>query len=300
MKRKIFKNIIALSAISLSFNALLANQLVLEGSDLLAPLIEKDLKEMATRENVALKINMLGSFNAMDNIRAGKADVAIVGLPKGSKLPDGMTAYPIAYQASIVVVNVVNPIEEITTDKLRAIYAKTESAARLESWEQLGVKNASNMRSILPITTSFGDNVVVELFKYSVMRGSNLAPWVSVVDKKNDVFSLIKANNSAIAIIGKVPSVEQGAVKVIAVEESRSGGEKAYAFKADRDTLYNNDYIMSLPFYIVFKKENAAKVKPLVRILLDDQIARSIDASDFYAVAKNFRKKSLLELDISE
>ena len=57
---------------------------------------------------------------------------------------------------------------------------------------------------------------------------------------------------------------------------------------------------MTLPFYIVFKKENLKKVKVLARFLLEDDIANKIDKTDFFSAPSSSRKKSIFNLDIPQ
>ena len=275
-----------------------AAPITLVGSDLIAPVIKKSVSTLAEKDGVELKIDMTGSFVALDKLRNGSADIAIIGLPREQKIPEEFAAIPFAYQAAIVVVNVVNPLEEISTAQLRDIFAKN-AINRIETWEQMGIGSAGNMRNILPVVTSFNDGVALELFKYSCFKGDNIAPWVSVVQNKSDIYNIVKTNNSAIAVIGKLKP-DHGALKVVAVSEPRKDSERGYAFKPEPDILYNNDYPMSLPFYIVYKKGSASKIKGLIRLLLDDKLARDLEGGNFFSVSKNFRKKSVLELDMAQ
>ena len=269
-----------------------AEPLKLSGSDVLAPVIEKDVVSLAKKSDIDVQCKMAGTYLAMPNLLAGKTDVAIIALPRKQKLPEGLVALPFAYQATVVIVNSVNPIEEITTKQLHDIFS-VNAKVRSENWSQIGVSDVS-LRNIVAVSTSFADNLVVELFKAEALNGYNLGPWVNMASNKNNVISIIKTNNSAIAIVGK--AIEGDLVKILPV--SKSEGSKTYAYKPDSESIFNGDYALTLPFYIVFKKENINKVKPLLKILLDDEIARLLDNSDFYSAPKNSRKKSIFELDI--
>ena len=194
-----------------------------------------------------------------------------------------------------MVVNDVNPIEEISTKQLFDIYSR-KAEPRAESWRQIGVSDVS-LRDIMAISTSFSDNMVIELFKNSALEGSNLGTWVNMIPKKQDILNTIKTNNSAIAVVAKASTGDM--MKVLPVSKS-SGGGKSYAYKPDVESVSSGDYPMTLPFYIVFKPENQAKVKPLVKILLGEKIAKCLDGSDFYSAPENSRKKSIFELDLGK
>jgi hypothetical protein len=275
-----------------------AEKITLTGSDLLEPIIAKPIESAAKKNGIDLTLKMEGTYAAVDAIKNGTADVAIIALPRSNKLPEGLTALPFAYQAAIVIVNTVNPIEEITTKQLTDIFS-ISTKLRAETWQQIGVKNIG-LRNIMPITTSLSDNVVVELFKYTAMNGTNIGQWVYVAENKNTIYNMIKANNSAIGIIGKLDAENGNLIKIVSVSKSEDDGTKAYAFKPDRDNIFNGDYPLTLPFYIVFKKENAEKIKSFARILLSDDIANKIDKTDFFSAPASSRKKSIFNLDIPQ
>ena len=271
-------------------------KITLAGSDLLKPVVADSVQSIAKKNGITLEVDMEGTHSAYEKLSKNTADIALIALPRTHKLPEGLVALPFAYQAAVVVVNSANPIEEISTKQLSDIYS-IATKTRAESWAQLGIKNVG-LRNIMPITTSLSDNVVVELFKYTAIGGVNLGQWVNIAEGKNAIYNLIKANNSAIAIIGKLSGVDSHLLKVVSVAKTGDDGKKSYAFKPDRENIFNGDYPLTLPFYVVFKKENLKKVKPLLKILLDDKIATLLDNSDFYSAPKNSRKKSIFELDI--
>lgn len=273
-----------------------ADKIVMAGSDLIKPVIAESVQNTAKKNGIDLKIDMEGTYSAYDKLAKGTADIAIIALPRNHKLPDGLVAMPFAYQAAVVVVNSTNPIEEISTKQLTDIYS-IATKTRAETWAQLGVKNVG-LRNIMAITTSLSDNVVVELFKYTAIGGVNLGQWVSVAENKQAIYNLIKANNSAIAIIGKLSGTDSNLLKVVSVAKTDENGKKSYAFKPDRENIFNGDYALSLPFYIVYQKKNAEKVKQIARILLSEDIANKIDRTDFISAPESSRKKSIFELDI--
>lgn len=278
--------------------ALDAHALVVAGSDLMKPVLGDEIKAIASKNNIRADIKMEGSYAAIDAVSNGKADLAVVAVPRGTKLPADFVALPIAYQAALIAVNSVNPIEEISTKQLFEIYSMGASA-RAETWEQVGVKNIG-LRNIMPITTSLSDNVVVELFKYEAIDGTNLGSWVHVAKNAAEIGNLLRGNNSAIAVIGKFEGRAGNLIKILPVAKSEKDSGKFYAFKPDRENIANGDYPLTLPFCIVYKKSNAEKIKSLAKILLGDDIANKIDKSDFYSAPANSRKKSIFNLDIPQ
>ncbi len=292
----IYKQLFLTAAFAIATSTALAEKINLSGSDLIKPYIADTLQSTSKKNDIQLNIKMEGTYSAYDDLKSGKADIAIVALPRSQKLPEGLVAIPFAYQAAIIIVNSVNPIEEITTKQLYDIYS-ISTKTRSETWEQVGVKNIG-LRNVMAITTSLADNVVVELFKYTAINGMNIGQWVHIAENKAAIYNLIKANNSAIAVIGKPSKSDTNLVKVLSVAKTDEHGQKTYAFKPDKDNIANGDYALSLPFYIVFEKNNVNKVKNFTKILLSDDIANKIDSSDFFSAPKNSRKKSIFDLDI--
>ncbi len=278
--------------------ALDAHALVVAGSDLMKQVVGDEIKAIAAKNNIQADIKMEGSYAAIDAVSNGKADLAVIAVPRGTKLPADFVALPIAYQAALVAVNSVNPIEEISTKQLFEIYSMG-ATAHAETWEQVGVKNIG-LRNIMPITTSLSDNVVVELFKYEAIDGTNLGSWVHVAKNAAEIGNLLRGNNSAIAVIGKFDGRDGNLIKILPVSKADKDSGKFYAFKPDRENIANGDYPLTLPFCIVYKKSNAEKIKALAKILLGDDIANKIDKSDFYSAPVNSRKKSIFNLDIPQ
>lgn len=165
----------------------------------------------------------------------------------------------------------------------------------MDAWQSLEVGNAS-LKNIMPITTSFSDSLVVELFKYGALKSTGLGQWVNVAKSPVDALSMLRANNSAIAVVGKVEDTSM--IKILAISSDSDGGANKYAFRPDRDNIFNGDYPLSLPFYIAVEKSAAVRLKPLLKTLLGDEIAAVIDAENFLSAPKNSRKKSIFELDI--
>lgn len=72
---------------------------------------------------------------------------------------------------------------------------------------------------------------------------------------------MVRANNSAIAVVGKL--TDKNMLKVLGVSNSDGGKTGNYAFKPDINSIFNGDYPMVLPFYVVCQKDKIAKAKPL-------------------------------------
>lgn len=289
---KLFCAAASIAAVSASA---LAEKVVLAGSDLLGAYIADTAGELAKKDGVELECKMLGSFSALEELDKGEADFAVIGIPKGRPLPEGYELQPFAYQIAVVVVNSANPIEEISKQQLIDIFS-SDTKKRAETWSQLNVNNFG-LSNIMPLVTSFSDNVVIELFKYSALNSTNIGSWVTVAKDKQAIFNMIKANNAAIGVVGKLTDTNM--LKALPIYELNEAGGKSYSFGPSRENVYNGDYPLVLPFYIAYKKSAAPKIKAAAKILFSDAIASKIDSSDFISAPESSRKKSIFELDMA-
>lgn len=293
MKKKPIVAALFFSCISMAFGT---QQVRIVGSDILWNQIKAPMQSLLKNEGHSTSINMKGSFTAIEELKNDKADIAIVAIPRAEKKPDGVVLFPIAYHAAYIAVNVANPIEEIATTQLYNIYSKL-AAPRLDTWQALNVGNSS-LKNIMAITTSLSDSLIVELFKYSALKSTGLGAWVNIAKSSSEALSILRANNSAIAVLGKVEDTSM--IKILAISADEENGTNKYAFRPDKDNIFNGDYPLTLAFYIAVEKSKIAKFRPLLKTLLDDSVASIIDATNFISAPKNSRKKSIFELDISK
>ena len=120
--------------------------------------------------------------------------------------------------------------------------------------------------------------------------------WLAGLEEAENADKLADSRNAD----NNIYSINGSLIKVVSVAKPEDDTSKAYAFKPDRENIFNGDYPMTLPFYIVFKKENVKKVKALARFLLEDDIANKIDKTDFFSAPSSSRKKSIFNLDIPQ
>ena len=271
-----------------------ADSYTIAGSDILGQTLKEPLAALLEKRGIKTNIDMKGSFTALDALKKSQVDVAIIALPRGEKAPDEFITFPFAYLVATVAVNVANPIEEITTSQLYKIFSSS-ATPRVDTWQAMNVGNAS-LKNIMPVTTSFSDSIILELFKYGALKSTGIGKWVNIAKSPSEALSILRANNSAIAVLGKVE--DRNMIKVLAIASDNDGGANKYAFRPDRDNNFNGDYPLALSFNIAVEKQKAAKLKPLLKALLDDETAALIDSGEYISAPKNSRKKSIFELDI--
>jgi ABC-type phosphate transport system substrate-binding protein len=215
-------------------------------------------------------------------------------------------------------VNTDNPITEVDRDELMGVFGTVESD--MTEWSQLGLAGEWTDSPVLAVCTSNDDGVVQELFKHVILGGTPLKPGVTLLKSGNDLPKMISDNPNIIAIGRYVPDGSKALY--VAFERSSSslpgatgdnpgdttgdgtggdagvvpGGSKA-SFAPTEDNVYNGDYPLRLPFYIVYKPANKEKVRQLLQVLFGEEFTADLQAQHFMPLPDTERKRTLLELD---
>lgn len=282
------------SILFIALSAFAANPIKITGSDIISKDIQYALTPLLKQNAIEAEFNMGGSFLGTKALDNKSADIAIIAIPNGAKKPKDLMLFPIAFKHAVVAVNIANPIEEISTAQLARIYS-ARTAKRVESWQDLDINNAS-LKNIMPLTTSLSDPIIVEMFRYIALKGQPIGSWVNITKSRNEALAILKGNNSAIAVVGKIEN--QDMLKILAISLSEGTDSNRYAFRPDRDNIFNGDYPLAIPFYVAVKKSEVPRLKSILKLILSDEVASTLDSSDFISVPKNSRKKSIFELDI--
>lgn len=266
----------------------------LSGSDIIGEKIEKELKASAANLGLELDVSMNGSRDGLDLLKKGQTDIAIIAIPRGQPMPEGVVMVPYAHQIAAIVVNNENPLEEVSLLQLRQIFSS--QGEKVDSWEKFGLNTANIIRNIYPLSLPLSENLALELFKNTCLDNANISSNVDVRKSSAEVLNILKSTTNAIGIIGTIPP--EG-VKVLAVSDTLENN-KRQAFRPTLENIQNGDYPIVLPFYIAYKKEKVKDLKPLLQLLLSDGIAKVIDDGGLTASPKSFRKSYSLELDIQK
>jgi ABC-type phosphate transport system substrate-binding protein len=269
-----------------------AEEIRIAASDLLADYIKVPLKAYGAENGATFFVDSIGSLPALDRLRSDEIDLAIIAVPEGDQVPrDEFSTYAFAYDAAVLVVNESNPIDEISVARLGGIFGSNEEL-NLNTWGELGLSGWGN-RNIKALVGTSDESIALELFKYSIFKGGVMKPSVSMV-KDTEIEDLLRSDAASIAILSRMPKNRK--IKVLMV----SSGSDIYtpAFGPTDDNVHYGDYPIRLAFYIVYNLRDDAKLRPVIRELLDDEVAASLRANDLIALPDTVRRKFLIELDL--
>ncbi len=287
--------IIACGAL-LTGSALAASPLRVVGSDFLEAPLKPVFRKYADETGQAVNVNMHGSLPAMKDLASGQADVAVIAVPLGeAQIAKPLVSVPVAFQSVVVMVNRQNPLTEISVRQLAGIFG-TGVERELTRWEDLGLTGLWTNRPIQAISVNRQEGVVQELFRSTVLNGGQFKPNLQTLDSPERVRDVLRTEAGAIAIAGRPAGDDK--TKVLLVSSGKSGQGAQLAFPPTEENLLYGDYPIRLPFLIVFREENRAEVKGLVRALLSDEAAEQLGHAGFFAIPSAARKRFVLELDI--
>ncbi len=312
MNKPLLKKLIALAAIfattlcaetalaaeaAAGNNAAATTTIKYAGSDFLSGDIENALKEnVAKAANApALEGEMIGSKSAVTQLRAGECDFVLVmekGDPKSlfAELAEGKwRAIPIAYLVSYVAVPRSNGVNEVSFYELRGIFARY-AENHITKWENTGVK-------IYPILGSRTDSTANSFFQAIVFPQS---PFLAQIrNTENDEGALQEASSSheAIVVVSAPIASKFPTLKTLSVSEAQSPDEKKTAYSPTPANIYNRDYPLSVPFYVVYPVEKRAKIIPVLRAVFSNEFASTLQAQNLVPVPENIRENLKKSID---
>ncbi len=276
-----------------SYLPLAADQLTLSGTDLFVGDVTKSIK--AAVQPFGIKASWSGSFQALQDLKSGKVNMAILTSPSPEELPDvtGMRRMPLAYRLCRVVVSKDNPVNSISYSQLQAIFG-SRSQQRLETWKEVSQPSGKipeewANRVIEPMIPLSYSTFSREIFSYSVLKDDRVHPSVKVYKNEKDLQNAFAGKVGAIAVIASL-SAEQFSK---ALPVAKEGGEP---FSATPENLYFGDYPLYMPFSLYFPEIRTKEFLPIVEAFYSENVSKSIFESGLAPVPDAFRKAELNRL----
>ena len=260
-------------------------------SDLLADTVVFPLEELSGSDDLEVSMDSMGSLPALERLRSGAIDLAIMAFPKGSETPRSeFSIYPFAYAASIVVVNENNPLDEISLNRLAGIFGMSEEF-NFTTWRDIGLSGWGS-RKIKPVSSHSEESIALELFKHSVLfEGGGLKPSVDVLPEE-EVITLLEKDPALISVLSRVPEESAAKVLLLALDD----GSPAYG--PTEDNIHFGDYPIRLTFSIVGPKSESRQLSQVLRTMWSDEMANQLKEKGFFALPETVRRKLIMDLDM--
>lgn len=287
------KTCLAASLLAAGTFALFAGtQLRYSGSDFLTGDPEKALNAHIEKNcGEAPSSKLRGSIAGEKELRSGKADFALLMLPAaGKNIPEVKAGewrvFPIAYQVAYVAVASANPLSEITFEQLASVFGNFAQTTA-KTWEELGAADFSP--ALAPCVGDLSQTNAVTFFQRKVLPNFALRSAVRHLNTDENAFKEIINNPGTIAIVGKrMPAGVP--VKLLSVADNHENAN-ATAYAPIFTNIYNNDYPLTIPLYVVYPVKNRQMLKSVLSFLYSQEMANKLSAAGFLPLESKLREQ---------
>lgn len=245
----------ALTVLGLGAPALAAQDIVINGSTTVLPVMQKAGEAfMASHPGVALSISGGGSGNGIKalidkqcNVAMSSRDIKEKEAAAAAKNGVKPVRTAIAVDAIVPVVHPANPVSEISAGQLRDIYA-----GKITNWKELGGEDAA----IVAVSrdTSSG---TFECWEELVMNKERVTPAALMQASNGAVVQAVSNNKNAVGYIG------------LGYLDKSSKALKVDNVNASAETALSKQWPIARELYIFTDGEPTGDVKKLVDYLLD-------------------------------
>lgn len=272
---------------------LAAGDLTVTGSDLLRPALEPVLEQSAIGTGRVVRLRLAGSHAGLQELRAGKADLAVATFAPNEPLPETeFRLVPLAYQVVVLAVTSTNPIRQVSYAQLGGMFGEKESV-NYRQWGALGGKGVWQEKPVTLNTVESPDTLALDLFRYTVLRVPQLKTTMSIHPNLDELLLRVRVDDNSIGLFPRLLPDAAGAHVLLVARD-----DKDVAFGPTPENIHTGDYPLRLPFYIVFKPERAAEISGVVSLLLGDEVAASLAKLGYVPVPANARREALRTLGV--
>ena len=255
----------AVLGLSACDSAASAGQITVAGSTTCLPIAEVAAEAFEEETGVNVLVSGLGSSAGIEAVSNGTAEIATSSRSlNADEQKLGLTTIPIAHDGIAVIVNTENPVQNLSVEQLRGIYA-----GEIANWSEVGGPD-------LPIQLVNRDEAsgTREAFKSIVMDGAPFDRSAAVLSGTGQVRDVVSRTPGAIGYIslGFVESAyaetEVRAISVNHVEPSES-------------TIASGGYPISRDLYFFTKGEATGPTAEYIDYVLSEDMDKQIREAGF-------------------
>ena len=237
--------------------------------------------------SIGLETEWTGSHRALQFLKAGKCDLALIACTSTSEIPvlPSMGKLPIAYRISRVLVAKDNPLTEINVDQLAAIFG-SRAERKISLWGELELQGTWRARAIEPMLAKRFTSFSREILAHHALKNDRLQSRVKIHTDEKALAIAFQKNPGAIGVFASLHADSLGKPISIALKE----GE---AFGATPENLYFGDYPLQMPFVLLYPERRAKELLPVFRLFYSAEVAQAIFQAGLAPVPDNFRNAEL-------
>ena len=225
------------------------------GSDLLGVEFTKAFYAFAGRNAIPATLVLDGSRPAIEQLKAGRADIGLVVLPpKEGPTLAGFELHPLGYHAVVVLAPAECPLESISFDQLARVFGSADSSAPGSNvrWAELGVKGEWAEDLIAPLLPAAGTGLALDHFRQVVLREGRVKRGVPRFSSTAELIGLCPARSRVLAIAAHAPASPQIKALRVAVSADQPG------ISATPETLYAGSYPLRLALQVAVRPDRRA------------------------------------------
>lgn len=250
-----------------------AGQITVAGSTTCLPIAEVAAEGYTELTGVSVLVSGLGSSAGIEAVSNGTADIATSSRGLNDQEQGlGLTTIPVAHDGIAVIVNPENPVGDLTSDQLRAIYAGTVS-----NWSEVGGEDLA-----IQLVNRDEASGTREAFKSIVMDGTPFDRRAAVLSGTGQVRDVVSRTRGAIGYISlgfvdsKYAGTQVSAINVDGVEPSE-------------DTIASGEYPISRDLYFFTKGEAGPEAQRYIDYVLSESMDEQIREAGFIPVSRDAR-----------
>lgn len=260
------------------------------GSDLLGEVLRSDLEAEAKRRDWELELDFSGSLNAKTALEDGSAEVAILAVPDDVPPQEGFVSFPFVFEVTVVGVNELNPVRELSLAQLREIFA-SRAKGESSTWAEVASNDAWGGRLITFHATRDRNHLNLELFRALALGPREMRTDINYLSSRAAVIDQVAGDSNA---IGLWPASEDHPqVRLLFI----SAGEDSQAYGPTPQSVFYGDYPLRLSYYIVYAESASKEALEVVRFLLGPGVAETVSEADYVPAPEIERGQFQMDLD---
>lgn len=261
------------------------------GTDLLGPGLRTLLGNFARDNDITITQQFDGTRPALDRLRTGDADLGLLLVPPGEKLPEEhFIVRVIAYQPVVFVVSENLPLKQLTIAQVRGIFAVT-SGDSYSKWGDLGLTEDWRTTAIEMHVAAPRSALTVPLMRRLLLEGAELKSH-TVAAPLDRVLERVRSSANCIGAVPRAPAVGTG-LRTLALAAT----VKDSAHLPTAENLHDGSYPARIPLCVVFRREAAPRLLVLLRHLLSDESGEILAESAFVPLPVGPRNQLVFELE---
>ena len=196
----------------------------------------------------------LSANNSSDGIKQAATSIVDIGMSsrmlsdEEAARYDSLEVIPIALDSILVVVNLENPVENLSSDQIRSIFS-----GEVTNWSEVG-------GSDLKIKLLIQKDSISDVFKSKIMGESNVAEEIAEVIPSSAAMRVtIASNPGSIGILPK--HLQDNSLKALSIDQVRATSEM----------ITSGQYRLVRPYYLVLRGLPSGEIKGWLDFIFSEE-----------------------------